>query len=131
MVDNRFGRLLKSRRLDATDPTTGRAYTRKRLAGLLEDELGESVSASLVAGWESESANEKNRIAVPKPKHVNALAKVLPNISVLEMVEAIGYEVERSGLRDDERELLAAFRRLQPSQRPGAVRLIRALPEPR
>jgi hypothetical protein len=118
-----FGELQKSRREQTIDPTTGRAYTQQRLADVLSEMIGQPVSRSRVA------AVEAGDVATPDVAYVNALVRVLP-ITGLEAAQAIGYDVEAQALREDERELLAAFRRLRadPRMQETALAVVRALP---
>lgn len=115
---NRFGQFLKEARESTIDPATGRRFTQKRLADLI------GVSSSKVAAW------ERADILFASPQDVAALTRVLP-VSEAQLVEAMGYEVGPATLRPSERELLAHFQRLSPGLQEAALRVVRALPEPR
>ena len=120
-VEN-FGKLLRSRRQSSEDPTTGKPWTQGRLADQMGTFVGESVSRSLVAGWER---GEGETIA---PKYINALTRILP-ITPMEALQALGYEAESVPLREDEREVLAAYRRLRswPLLQEGGLAALKAL----
>jgi hypothetical protein len=74
---------------------------------------------------------EANEIALPQPKHINAVCRIL-GIEPREAIEALGFDVGDSTLTPDERELLAAFRRLRasPALQETALRVVRALLPP-
>ncbi len=123
--DRNFGSLVRSTRESTIDPTTGRPYTQARVAELVADLSGEPVSRSLVAGWESDE------IELPRIKHLNALPKVLP-VSVEDLVRALGLEFESAPMREKERRMQRAFRRLSrtPILEDTALRVVEAMAQP-
>lgn len=119
-----FGALLKSRREATLDETTGKPYTQARIAELLADRVGEPISRTAIAEWET-GATKKLR-----PQFVNALSTILP-MTVSEAVQAMGYETtEGPRLTDEERQLLAMYRRLKPDLRRAVRRVAQELHEP-
>lgn len=111
-----FASTLKGARDRTVDPTTGRPYTQIRVGELV------GFSDSQISKWEHGEG-------VPSPEIVNLLARYL-DITVTEFVTALGFDLEPSALTEDERDLLAAYRRLPRNQQPGVRRAIRALHEP-
>lgn len=126
MAEKYFGALLKSRREASRDPSTDRYYTQARLAEVVGNLTGEEISRSLVASWESDTSE-------PGTVHLNALARVPGlDLPVIDSAIALGLEVDQLALSPEERELLAAYRRLRasPALQETALRVIRALPAP-
>lgn len=122
MPENYFGELLKSRRSTVFDPTIGGPYSQASLANAVGRIVGEKLSRSTVNNWET------GETQLVKPRHINALAR-LGILTVTESVLAMGLELESVPvLEREERHLLALFRRLSPSLRDTALRLISALP---
>lgn len=119
----RFGELQKSRREQTMDPTTGVSYTQRRIAELVTAMTGEMVSRSKVASIEA------GKVATPEASYTNAVCKIL-DISGLEAVQAIGFEVDAPALTEMEREFLAGLRRLRgdPRMQDAALAVVRALP---
>lgn len=119
----KFGDLLKERRLASADLLTDRAYTQQAVADEVGRRVGEEISRSLVAGWES------GDVALPQPKHVNALID-MGLMTGIEACRALGFKVEDAPLRDDERALLRAYRRLRnvPILQAAALQAVEAMP---
>lgn len=119
-VEISFATLFRDARLQTEDPTTGKSYSQARVGDLL------GVSDSLVSQWESGDRT-------PSVDMVNAIPKVLP-LTVTAICRSLGYEVEEAmpHLMEDERELLAAYRRLRgsPILQETALRVVRAMPVP-
>lgn len=111
MPEITLGSLLRDKRLASEDPRTGEPYTQDRLAELLGVGRGSTISS-----W------ERGATKGLKVEHVNRLAELLP-VTVAELCRSIGYEVEDQALTQDERRLLAAFRRLRavPILQQGAL----------
>lgn len=116
VVANRFGKWLKAARLSTIDPSTGQPFTQERVGDLM------NISPSKVAAW------ERGAIASISPEDAEALARILGRAQ-REILGAIGYDVEDIALSQEERELLAAYRRLGPDLRPAVIRVAQALPE--
>lgn len=112
-----FGQWLGQKRRETIDPTTGRAFTQARVAELLD------VSTSKVAGW------EQDEIKSISPDDAHRLAEIL-QVSEVQILQAVGFKADPLPLKDDERDLLEAYRRLSPILQETARRVIRAMPEP-
>lgn len=110
----RFGALLRSRR---------------EAAGLDVAELARRVKLSREVLGKYERGEREHPM---DPEEVNALAEALSNVSVLELVMAMGYRVAVAGLDRDELELIELDRRLSPaskrSLRAGAQALVGQFP---
>lgn len=117
LVSNSFGQWLRAARLETIDETTGRPYTQARLAELM------NISDSKVAAWES------GQIQTISPEDGRMISRILRRPEV-ELVEAMGWDVGNAGLTDDERRLLAAFRRLRdvPILQQGALASLEGMP---
>lgn len=112
-----FGALLKEARANNIDSTAGKPWTQERIAQELSIEAPTTISS-----W------EQNKTKTLKPAHINRLSQILP-VTVAEWLESLGYRVETLPLNEDERQVLAAFRRLRrsPSLQQGALRSIQAM----
>jgi hypothetical protein len=119
----RYGELQKSRREQTIDPTTGRTYTQSGLAGAASAIANETYTRSMVASIEA------GKVVTPEARYINAVVR-LGLMTGIEAVQAIGYEIEAPSLRDDERDLLAAYRRLRddPHMQATALAVVRAMP---
>ncbi len=114
MDKRRFGNLLRSR----------------REAGELDvSELAQRVGLSREVLGKYERGERINPI---DPEYANAIAAELKNVSVLELVMAMGYQVSVAGLASDELALIDQYRRLSPASRAalqaGARALVGMLP---
>jgi transcriptional regulator with XRE-family HTH domain len=117
VASNSFGPWLRTARLGSADPTTGAPYTQERLGELMH------ISSSKVAAW------ERGDIKSIAPDDAHLLSRIL-NRSEKEILEAIGYDVGSEGLTEDEKALLAAYRRLRvsPILQETALKVIQVMP---
>ena len=99
-----FGKLLKSARLNSFNPDTGKNYTADDLAV----ELG--LVRQTITAWEAGKL-----LKAPTVEHVNKLAYLLP-VSVFELCQAVGFNLEDPKIKPSEWQLLMAFRRCTPDQ---------------
>jgi hypothetical protein len=122
----KFGALLRSYRQSTVDPTTGQPYTVERAAERLTEMLGENVSRTTYGGW------ELGKVEVLAAPAANAVCRLF-SIPSDELLRAMGFDLGVDPLTEDERRLLAVFRRYRrrPDLQQQAIRVIQALPEPR
>lgn len=125
VADRNFGKLLRETRETTVDPYTDKPYTQARIAELVAEITGESVSRSLVASWEADE------IDLPRISHLNALPRILP-ISLEDLLTALGLDLEMAPMKESERRLHRAFRRLSktPILEDTALRVIEAMAQP-
>lgn len=115
-----FAEWLRQALHDTPDDLTGEPMTARRLASLI------GISPEKVSTW-------MNRRRYPSsPEDVRRLSEVL-NRPQWEILEAIGYNVAPLNLTDAQKRALVELDRFrdEPSLQEQAIRLIRALPEPR
>ncbi len=111
MHQKRLGDLLRQRREDAALEVTELASR----VGMSRDVLGKYERAV--------------RIHPLDPEYANAIATELKNVSVLEIVTAMGYQVAIAGLSADELALMDQYRRLNRAGRLTLQGVARALHE--
>jgi transcriptional regulator with XRE-family HTH domain len=110
----RFGNLIRSRR---------------EAAGLDVAELARRVKLSREVLGKYERGEREHPL---DPENVNAIAEALGNVSVLELVTAMGYRLAFAGFDGPEIELIEMDRRLSPASkkalRAGAQALVEQFP---
>lgn len=109
MDKKRLGSLLRTRRQDA---------------GLDTGELAKRIGVSREVLGKYERGERENPL---DPDEANRLAAELRNVSVLEIVMAMGYQVAIAGFSSDELALVDQYRRLSPAARASLEEGARAL----
>ena len=116
-----LGKLIEARRNEARNPATGRSWTQGELARAL-DMKKESLG----------QIERGERKFFLEPAVIHALARLLGNVSVAELVRAGGYSIEwPEGLTPQETEFLAAYRECEKEERAYFLRLLKAMPAAR
>lgn len=110
---NRLGELVKARRESTIDPLTGRPYT--------QEGLGKALGVSRVAI----TAIERGATETIDSDKANRLAELL-DLSVDELVVAMGYRIGTGSLSREESELLRVYRRAPADARSGVVSIARS-----
>lgn len=98
--------------------------SRREAVGLDVAELARRVSLSREVLGKYERAEREHPLA---PEEANAIAQELKNVSVLELVMAMGYQVAIANMDADELGLIEEYRRLHPANREGLRATARAL----
>lgn len=114
-VPSKLGNLLRSRREATVDPSTGRTYTR---AG-----LGQAVGGLTDKAIE---AIENGRTKTMAPAEARRFARVL-GLTVFEICEAMGYELEAGDVTPEEREMVALYRRIPAEAQASYLASCRAI----
>lgn len=111
-----FAEWLNRALAEAPDPVTNLPFTNPQIAQRI------GCSPEKIKSWR----RRKDPRLPGTLQDVAAIAK-LTGHSQADVLEAMGYDVHADGLTEEERQVLAAFRRLSPNLREAAPRLIRAL----
>jgi transcriptional regulator with XRE-family HTH domain len=130
VIGRTFGELVRERRLSEIDEVTRKPLTQARLTELINSISPEPISRS----WVREV--EAGRIRNPRPSVVLALSQVL-RIESPQALMALGFPTAIQPLREDERDLLAAYRSIRDDDdRYAALRAVQGIaglrpPQPR
>jgi transcriptional regulator with XRE-family HTH domain len=108
----KIGQLVMARREATLDPLTGKPYTQDALAKAL------GISRSAVKKIENENIDVDAERAI-------RLAALL-DVSVDELVRAMGFPIEPARLSADEAELIRLYRRIPEPTRGGLIPIARA-----
>lgn len=99
---------------------------RRKAAGLSVAELAQAVGITREVLGKYERGSRANPLAA---EYANAIAETLKNVSVLEIVMAMGYRISITGFDADELALVDEYRRLTRPHRAGLYRTAQALRE--
>lgn len=118
MGNKDVGRLIQARREAAINPVTGKAWT--------QDELGDAVGLKRESVGHLERGRGKN---VPGPELLNVISQTLGNVTVAEMLQAVGYDLRLDGelLTPEEEYLLGVFRQSSRGDRAALIRVAQGL----
>jgi len=114
VASSALGILIRSRREQTIDPSTGRTYTREG--------LGQVVGLT----HKGIEAIENGRTKTISPADASRFARVL-GITVADICEAMGYQIESAALTPMERDWLALLRRVPEPAQPSFVDATRAI----